>query len=53
MACGGCKKGNGNRHTSGNGDLSKFAFLSPTQLRHLKEIKAAEAASKPAEEGEE
>ena len=38
MACGGCKKGKGTRHTTGNtGDLRKFAFLSPRQLRMLKE----------------
>jgi len=39
MACGGCRNGQGTRH--GAGDLSKFAFLSPRQLRLLKEQQAA------------
>ena len=50
MACGGCKKGNGSRHVGTGADLKQFAFLSPRQLRHLKELEAAEAAKKAAEE---
>jgi hypothetical protein len=48
MACGGCKNGNGNRHAStGGGDLRRFAFLSPRQLKRLKEMDDAEAAKNP------
>lgn len=36
MGCGGCRKGGGNRHTSTGGDLKKFAYLTPRQLRLLK-----------------
>lgn len=47
MACGGCKKGGGNRHTSTGGDLRQFAYLTPRQLKIKKQqeeqIKAAEA----------
>ena len=52
MACGGCKKGGGNRHTSTNADLSRYAYLSPAQLRLRKqqeEAAAAEAAKKEEE----
>lgn len=38
MACGGCKKGGGKRHAGDGGDLSRYAFLSPRQLRHLKSL---------------
>jgi len=47
MACGGCKNGKGNRHASTGGDLRKFAFLSPRQLKLLKEMDAAEEAKNP------
>ncbi len=43
MACGGCKNGKGNRYSSGNGDLSRYAFLSPAQLRLQAAKKAAES----------
>jgi len=36
MACGGCGKGGGARHTGTGGDLKQFAFLTPRQLRYLK-----------------
>jgi hypothetical protein len=53
MACGGCKKGNGVRHTGGKGggNLRQFAFLSPRQLKLLKEQEAAD--NPPAEEEKE
>jgi hypothetical protein len=53
MACGGCKNGSGNRHTSTGGDLRRFAFLSPRQLQLLKEMDEAEAAKNPPEPQEE
>jgi len=38
MACNGCK-GGGSRHmTSGSGDLKKFAYLTPRQLRLQKSL---------------
>jgi hypothetical protein len=43
MACKGCKNGKGTRHASTGGDLTKFAFLSPRQLRLLKAKEAAKA----------
>ena len=54
MACGGCKNGKGNRYSSGNGDLSRYAFLSPAQLRLQAAKKAAEAPepTPPPEGGE-
>lgn len=52
MACGGCKNGSGNRHTSTGGDLRRFAFLSPRQLQRLKELEEAEAAANPPEQEE-
>jgi hypothetical protein len=46
MACGGCKKGGGNRHSSNNkGDLKRYAFLSPRQLRRLKSLEQEEKDS--------
>lgn len=45
MACGGCK-GGGGRHASGGGDLKRFKFLTPQQLRYLKE-KDKQAQSQP------
>jgi hypothetical protein len=50
MACGGCRNGSGSRHTGTGASLKQFAFLSPAQLRLLKELEAAEAAKKAAEE---
>lgn len=48
MACGGCKNGKGNRYASGNGgDLSRYAFLSPAQLRLQAAKKAAAEAASP------
>jgi hypothetical protein len=44
MACSGCRKGGGTRHTSGNGDLKKFAFLSSRQIKMLKEKEAQQQA---------
>lgn len=44
MACKGCKNGAGSRHASTGADLTRFAFLSPRQLRLLKEKEAAKAA---------
>jgi len=37
MACGGCRGGGGKRHSSGGGDLSRFKFLTPQQLKYLRE----------------
>ena len=43
MACGGCGKGGGNRHATKNGgDLKKFAYLTPRQLRYLKSLEPSE-----------
>lgn len=41
MACGGCRKGGGNRHASDGSDLSKFAFLTPRQLKIREQQQAA------------
>lgn len=56
MACAGCKgnrnTNSGRRGSGGNGDLSRFAFLKPNQLKILEaQQKAAEeeAAKKEAE----
>lgn len=52
MACKGCRGGNSGRHTSGSSDLRKFAFLSPRQLRLLKELEDAEAKNSDSEESQ-
>lgn len=45
MACGGCGKGGGNRHSNDGGDLSRYAFLSPRQLRYLKSLEPVKEES--------
>ena len=52
MACGGCRKSGGKRHGNSNaGDLSRYAFLSPRQLRRLKSLEPPkEETEVPSEE---
>ncbi len=42
MACGGCG-GGGNRHATGGESLKKFAYLTPSQLRYLKDKEKQES----------
>ncbi len=48
MACGGCRKGGGNRHASDGSSLSQFAFLTPRQLKLREQQEAVK--NSPAED---